>query len=186
MEEAVQTEREARAPTPKLWLPEANPHTLCQHVEVLYMCGHNGLPHLIATRSRCMQGRSVQQQRNVLVMLLSFAQSLPVAQDISSPCIHDCDRWRMLQASSGCVMRSHPPAAGSMAYSLPARKTLYRHRCRPLQSSTRNEQAESASFKAAGDPLCESQSTAETLKHQPIQREHICLSTCYPPQCRSR
>ena len=106
-------------------------------------------------------------------MLASSAQSLPVAQDTNTPCKHDCNRWHMLHASSGCGLRSHALAAGSMAHSLLARKAFYEHRCHPLQSSARNEQAESASFKAEGDPLCESQFTVETLKHQPIQREHI-------------
>ena len=89
-------------------------------------------------------------------MSVSPMQFLPVAQDTTTPCNHDCKRWRLLQASFGRPVRSHALAAGSFAHSLPARKALYGRRCYPVRSSTRNEQAESSSFKAEGDPLCES------------------------------
>ena len=89
-------------------------------------------------------------------MSASSAQFLPVAQDITTPCNHDCKRCRLLQAPFGHPVRSHAPAAVSFAHSLPARKAPHGHRCHPVRSSTRNEQAESSSFKAEGDPLCES------------------------------
>ena len=89
-------------------------------------------------------------------MSASLAQFLPVAQELITPHNYNCKRWRLLQVSSKRPMRSHAPAAGLLAHSLPARKALDRHRCHPVRSSTRNEQAESSSFKAEGDPLCES------------------------------
>ena len=89
-------------------------------------------------------------------MSIPSTQFLPVAQDTKIPCNHDCRRWRFLQASFGRPVRSHAPAAVSFALSLPARMALHGHRCHPVRSSAKNEQAESSSFKAEGDPLCES------------------------------
>ena len=116
------------------------------------MCDDDGMPHLSATPSRVGWDSS----NGRLVMSVSSTQILPVTQDTTFPCNHDCRRWRLLQASFGRPVRSYAPAAVSVVHNLPARKALHGQRCHPVRSSTRNEQAESSSFKAGGDPLCES------------------------------